>query len=336
MWLIRQLGYLRIGRGTGDTAEHRVLHLFRNRAELKKSYLASQEEIQTLKDRVKQQEGVTARVQELLRDLEGQLGQTDAGYRSLVFYQLRELWSGGRALLAQFGGELAAQQEERERRLFLAEHNRRQFPRLQAAEEQARVAAGQLLATRKRVQDLQDEIARLRRPWHYFERLKLRRQLQPANLAVLLAEQEAETARQARAAVEGEPVPEFPGLSVEARRAINIAVIAYALALRERLAATRLYDLAREASGRREPPQHYGARVECERLMAEIQRGRVALQQRVSLAQELKERTEALKAQARYRNAQDTTPVGDGSGAEAAAAAIVLEDAWEICRVLLR
>jgi hypothetical protein len=336
MWLIRQLGYLRIGRGTADTAEHRVLHLFRNRAELKKSYLASQEEIQTLKDRVKQQEGVTARVQELLQDLEGRLAQSDAGYRSLVFYQLRELWSGGRALLAQFAGELSAPQEERERRLFLADHNRRQFPRLQAAEEQTRLAAAQLLAARARAQDLQDEVARLRRPWHYFRRLKLRRQLQPVNLAVLLAEQEAETARQARAAVEGEPVPEFPGLSIEARRAINIAVIAYALALRERLAGTRLFDLAREASGRREPPEHYGARVECERLMAEIQRGRVALQQRASLAQELKERTEALKAQARYRSAQDTTPVADSSGSEAAAAAVVHEDAWEICRVLLR
>jgi hypothetical protein len=37
MWLIKQLGYLRIGRVDGDTAEHRVLHLFRNRAELKKA-----------------------------------------------------------------------------------------------------------------------------------------------------------------------------------------------------------------------------------------------------------------------------------------------------------
>lgn len=334
MWLIRQLGYLRIGRGD-DTVEHRVLHLFRNRAELKKSYLALQEEIQTLRDRVKQQEAVTARVQELLKDLEARLGQPDAGYRALVFYRLRELWSAGRALLAQFAGELSAQQEERERRLFLAEHNRRQFPRLQAAEEQVRAAAGQLLATRSRVQDLEAGIARLRHPWHYFRRLKLRRQLQPANLALLLAEQEAETARQARAAVEAEPVPDFPGLSIETRRAINVAVIAYGLALRERLAGTRLFELAREASGRREPPEHYGGRTECERLMVEIQRGRVALQQRAALAQELKERTEALRARARYRGAQDTTPLTDG-GDEDPAAALVAEDGWEVCRVLLR
>jgi hypothetical protein len=334
MWLIKQLGFLRIGRGADDTAEHRVLHLFRNRAELKKSYLSLQDEIQTLKDRIKQQEGVTTRVQELLQELQARLGQPDTGYRALVFFQLRELWAAGRALLGQFAGELSAQREELERRQVVAQHNRHRFLRLQAAQEQLRAVAGQLALARSRTHGLQDEIARLRRPWHYFKRLKLRRQLQPANLQMLLVEQENETARQACAAVEAEPVPEFPGLSLEARRAINIAVIAYALALRERLGATRLFELAREASGRREPPDHYGSRAECERLMAEIQRGRVALQQRASLAQELKERTEALKAQARYRGAADTTPVADATAAEVAA--VVLEDAWEICRVLLR
>ena len=335
MWLIRQLGYLRLGRGDHDTAEHRVLHLFRNRAELKKTYLASQEEIQTLRDRIKQQEGVTARVQELLQELEGRLAQPDSGYRALVYYQLRELWSAGHALLEQFTGELVAQQEERERRQFLADHNRRQFPRVQAAQDQERQALAQLQAARDAVQSLHDEMARLRRPWHYFKRLRLRRALQPAGLQALLAEQGAETARQARAAVEAEPPPDFPGLSLEARRAINAAVIVYAQLLRERLGATRLFELAREASGEREPPEHYGARAECERLMVEIQRGRIALQQRASLAQELKQRTDALKSQAHYRGPIDTTPAaGEGPGGEAAA--LVGEDAWEICRVLLR
>jgi hypothetical protein len=334
MWLIRQLGYLRLGRGDHDTVEHRVLHLFRNRAELKKSFLASQEELQTLKDRIKQQEGVTARVQELLGELETRLGQSDSGYRALVYYQLRELWASGRALLGQFCGELVAQREERERRLFLAEYNRRKFPRVQQAEEHERAAQAELRTARAAAQSLQEQIAQLRRPWHYFRRLRLRRALQPANLQVLLAEQSTEAARQARAAVDTEPVPEFPGLSLEARRAINLAVIAYAILLRERLGATRLFELAHEASGRREPPDHYGTRADCERLMIEIQRGRIALQQRASLTQELRQRTESLKAQARYRGSSDTTPLAEGP--EAAAAKIVDQDAWEICRVLLR
>ena len=46
------------------TEERRVLQLFRNRAELKKAYSELQDEIHRLKDRLKQQEGATARVQE--------------------------------------------------------------------------------------------------------------------------------------------------------------------------------------------------------------------------------------------------------------------------------
>jgi hypothetical protein len=68
--------------------------------------------------------------------------------------------------------------------------------------------------------------------------------------------------------------------------------------------------------------------------MVEIQRGRIALQQRASLAPELRLRTEALKAQARFRGNGDTTPLADGPGSEAAL--LINEDAWEICRVLLR
>src|ERR1700690_3089233 len=127
-WM-REFGFLRLGSATPklDVADDRVLVLFRNRAELKKSYSGLQDEVQRLKDRVKQQEGATARVQEMLQGLEERLALPDTAYPALVFYQLRELWTLGRTLLTQFVAELVAQQEERERRAFLAGFNRRQF-----------------------------------------------------------------------------------------------------------------------------------------------------------------------------------------------------------------
>ncbi len=79
-----------------------MLALFRNRAELKKAYGELQDEIYRLKDRVKQQEGATQRVQEMLQSLEQRLGAQDSGYPALVFYQLRGLWQLGRELIEQF------------------------------------------------------------------------------------------------------------------------------------------------------------------------------------------------------------------------------------------
>src|SRR5581483_5401430 len=60
---IRQLGFVRLGSAApkGSVDDDRVLHLFRNRAELKKAYGGLQDEVHRLKERIKQQEGATAR-----------------------------------------------------------------------------------------------------------------------------------------------------------------------------------------------------------------------------------------------------------------------------------
>ena len=91
-------------------------------------------EVYRLQDRIKQQEGATARVQEMLGSLETRLGLTETAYPALVFYQLRAMWQRGREILEQFTAELAAQQEERERRALFVEFNRTQFARRQSAE----------------------------------------------------------------------------------------------------------------------------------------------------------------------------------------------------------
>src|SRR5688500_4279428 len=126
---LRQLGFLKLPFRQDDKPEDeedRVLALFRNRAELKKAYGELQDEIYRLKDRIKQQEGATQRVQEMLSSLEQRLGAQESGYPALVFYQLRGLWQLGRELIEQFVMDLARQLEDRERRAHFADQNRRQ------------------------------------------------------------------------------------------------------------------------------------------------------------------------------------------------------------------
>ena len=112
MKALRQLGFLKLSLRPerAPDEDHRVLELFRNRAELKKAYGGLQEETFRLKDLIKQQEGATQRVQEMLNTLEGRLGTAETAYGALVFYQLRRLWQSGRELITQFAGDLARQQ----------------------------------------------------------------------------------------------------------------------------------------------------------------------------------------------------------------------------------
>ncbi len=339
MKLISQLGFLRLGGDSNklEVDDDRVLHLFRNRAELKKSHISLQDEVQRLKDRVKQQEGATARVQEMLQGLEGRLSQPESAYPTLVFYQLRELWNLGRTLLTQFVAELAAQQEDRERKAFFAEHNREQFARRQGIEAKLREAENLAVAARDAVAQYEQELARLRQFWHFFKRRTIRQRLQTASLQSMLCMQDLETARGARDALDAEPAPEFGGLSIDARRAINQATIAYGQVLVERLARTPLMELARTASGRREPPRdEYGDRARCEATMAAILQGRALLQQRGTVQQEIKQRSERVRELAKYRSNADTVPTAESLSSAIDGSKVLADDLWEIFRVLLR
>jgi hypothetical protein len=286
----------------------------------------------------------------MLNALEVRLGSPESAYPAVVFYQLRRLWQSGREIIEQFVADLVRQQEERERRQHLAEHNRRQFSKREAAEKQLRGAETGAAEAIMNVSALESERSRLTRFWHYFKRRALEHRITDAKNVAAATNFTLTEARAAAEAIEKEPLPEFPGLLLETRRAINVAAIAYAEVLCVRLAKTQLVRLAREATSRREATDEYGSREECEALMEEIDRARMLVQSRTNIAQEVKARSERIKQIARYRGAPDTSPMSDSlaftegdimdtaaTGASATRLPNVLgEDTWDLFRILLR
>jgi hypothetical protein len=349
---LRQLGFIKLPfrKDAPDEEDGRVLALFRNRAELKKAYGELQDEIYRLKDRVKQQEGATQRVQEMLGSLEARLGVPESAYPALVFYQLRRMWQTGREIIEQFVGDLSRQQDERERRQHVAEHNRRMFTRRDALSADLNESRARAEQCTNDLAEMQAQRARLTRFWHYFKRRGLDHRITAGTAASAQASELLAVAQAAVEALEQEPVPEFSGLSLEARRAINLAAIALAEVLCVRLIKTPLVELAKEATARREVTDEYGTPQECASLMAEIENAYVLLQSRVNIAQEIKVRSERIKQAARYRNPPDTTPTADSialsegdvlvseavGGNRARLPNVLAEDTWDLYRVLLR
>jgi len=351
---LRQLGFLKLNLrpdGSPDD-DHRVLALFRNRAELKKAYGDLQEETFRLKDLIKQQEAATQRVQDMLATLEGRLVAAETGYPALVFYQLRSLWQSGRELITQFISDLVRQQEDHERRAHIAQHNRKGFARRQGGESQLRAAEGLNAETLAQLTALEAERAKLTRFWHYFKRRALERRIAGARMAVESAAASLGQARQALEELEREAAPEFQGLSVAARRSINLAAIAHAevLCLRVTQLKGPLLKMAREATARRETPDEYGSPKECVLLMGQIARAQRLINERTGWAGEIKARVARLQTAARYRGDADTAPLADSLafsegdvlalaalGAQAEKLPNVLaEDTWDLFRVLLR
>lgn len=308
MNVLNQLGLNKLGGTVATNDEQRVLELFRNRAELKKAYSELQDEIHRLKERLRQQEGATTRVQEILAGLEARLENREQAYPAMVFYQLRRLWRIGHEVLAGYGADVEQQHVDLERRAFLVELNHMQFSRRQESEARLTAAQHAVVDARSALRDREQKLASLNRPWHRFRRKDEELKLPPLRAAMAAAEAALHAAREDHQRLLGEAEQDFPGLSLEARRAINLELIACAEVLCLRLAKSPLLALARIAATRRDATDEYGRREECEALMADIELAQAVLEQRARLPQEVKLRADRLLSSVVYAQPEDSVP----------------------------
>jgi hypothetical protein len=339
-----------LGAAAAAPEDARVLELFRNRAELKKAYSELQDEIHALKDRLKQQEGVTAQVQEMLADLERKLELPESAYAVLVFYRLRNLWNCGNRLLAQVADDLHNQLTEKESKLFVAESNRLRFEQRRALDADLQKTLAVAADAELKLADFEAQRTRLARPWHYFKRKDLEERIKLSSKLVQAARADIEPAREAFAQFEQHGQLPFPGISVDAKRAINTATIAFAELLCLRLAKSSLLGLAKAASLKRGSGDAYGTRAECEALIEDIGRAIAILGQRTPTGAELKARAERLRKIAKYRAADDCIPLADSLSlplgdldvieprprSEPPIPNVVAEDTWDVLKILLR
>lgn len=356
MKTLRQLGNIKLFfRGEPQTSpdELRVLRLFRNRAEIKKAHGELQKEVYRLKDRIKQQEGVAQRAQEQLAALEARLSVLSSSYPTLVFYQLRRLWRTGRDLIHELVAELAGRQEQHERQQHIATQQRQRAARLEAATQQRNAAEQRVTACNERLSELLVQREQLDKLWHYLKRRRLAPPIAAAQAEQLAAHGELREVQELVEALQKDPLPDFPGLSLEARRAINVRAIAYAELLCGRLTGSDLLRMARDAAACREVNEEYGSREQCEALMVKIDAAQGLLQERANVSPAIRVRTDQLRKAVRYRSAVDTAPTAESLAMalqEAALAApdgdtlvpsskwinVLAEDTWDIYKVLLR
>lgn len=320
--------------GHGPSAEdERLLELFRNRAELKKELSALDDERHRLLDRLKLQEGATMRVEEQLAALEQYLGRPEEGYKCLAYFQLRAVWRSAARRLEQFAGELARQQKDLERKQQMVAFERGQRERLGDVERElaeARVLADQLQAEQRLAEQ---QLASLAGFWNHFRRRRLREGIEARRFRIDAAVTQVTDLGDRRHEIESEPPPLFEGLSVDGRRAVNLAVIAYAEALHERMASAGLVELVRESTLRRVYETNYGGREECLALMQRAGRALSEIERMQDDLADVKARTERLRATAAYRMDGETVPQHESLQS---ATSVLLEEYWDVYKVLLR
>jgi hypothetical protein len=226
--------FARLSGRISPAEDERLIALFRNRAELKKELNALDDERHRLLDRLKLQEGATQRAEEQMAALETYLGRPEEAAKSVAYYQLRAVWRGASRRLEVFSAELTRQQKDRERKQQVAEFERRQRSRVDAVEREivdAKLQRDQLLAEQKLAEQRHGA---LRGFWNYFKRRKLAEEIEERAVRIESAAAGVIDLEHRRQEIADETVPEYPGLSLEGKRAVNLATVAAAYSLYDR------------------------------------------------------------------------------------------------------
>lgn len=344
------LGALRGRRQEGPSEE--LLKLYWNRAGVKRELRALRREHYELLDKLKEQEGAILRAQEQLEGLERLLINPLAAANAMVYFQLRHLWRVGAQRVQQFAKELELQREKRERAQLHEAALAKRKRRLDAIAEKMQSLAQKRRAVMEEAAQLQKRLDSMNVLLRLFRGPGLRRRLRGLADGRRMLEQKLEEYRDLVEKIQGEPLPELEGLSIESRRIVNAAAIALAQHLVVHFSEHDLATLAKTATQRAVGDMRFGDRRDCDRLVERIREKIEELRQHKSLADEVKRRADRLLNELRYRDEADTVPIvdcldviernlqapGNNPGRRAADAPlrinVLADDYWEIGSVL--
>lgn len=327
--------------GKADPAEQeRLLKLFWNRAELKKELQDLDDQLHNLRNKLKQQENANTRLQQQLEQLEVQLGSPERGLDALVHFGLKALWRACREQLEKFAAELKRERQDAQRKQQLAEFQQDRSERLKVADERLRQAQEVTEAERVRMSQREARMAQLKQFWHYFKRRALAVEILEQRERCVGAERHLADMQESHRTIEKEPWPEFPGLSIEGRRLVNLAVIAYAQHLFARLAVSGLAMDARLANNRSVESAKHGSLDACLARLREIAQALALVNAQDGLVAEIKKRGDKMSAGATWRNANETVPQPASLPPAATGgvpdANVLVDDYWDVYKVLLR
>ncbi|MFQ6004603.1 MAG: hypothetical protein ACE5OQ_03790 [Woeseia sp.] len=332
-------------RGKSQDSE-KLLDLYWNRAELKKEFAGMRNEQFRLQDKIKQKDGVAARLQQKLDHLEELLIDPDWAHNAIVFYQLRGLALRCQCRLAKFAEQLKQQREQKQHnRLLVAWNDERT--------KEARLLERQVSEKRDTVQQLEDQLqVERRRLMSMSGFLKIFRRRSVAaildNLAgqVDAVRQDEENLLHQIEEIQNRPPPETEGLDIATKRSINLMIIAFAQQLFSLFSDDELAAMAKEASDKSVGAINYGTRHECEQLFERIQRRIEMMEQASDFAEVLQQRSQLLGEKALFSKDTDAVPVagtmstlyhiGDNGLVKESEVNILGENWWGISKVLSR
>ncbi|MEM9384521.1 MAG: hypothetical protein AAGA68_05630 [Pseudomonadota bacterium] len=293
---------------TNGDADDRLVALFKNRAELKKAFSELRSECDHLRERLAAIEADPAQSNQRLAALEQRLSERETAYPALVYFQLRGLWRFCHNQLIEFSEQLQEQHLGRERDDRAQGFRAQQQQSLAVFDERLARIGEEYARERQTILDQQARLKALKGFWNHFKRRGVRDELSHQEAVVTEIRGRVDQLRQERKAQLDQQPPDFSGLSVEARRKINLAVLAFAQYLFVEFSENSLAAFSRKAMSASVTEVAYGSQRDCEALMEIIERSMQQMANKRGYADELKLRARHLKLKAQFQGDQATVP----------------------------
>ena len=286
----------------------KLVDLFRNRAELKKEFAALRNEKYQLQDRIKQQQGATARVQQKMDHLENLLLDREWVHSVVAFYQLRRLATHCNVKLARFAEELKQQREQRIHSKTLDQWNAERTERANGVQADINNTRLQIQQMEDRLQSERHRLMTMNGLMRMLKGKELRQDIEGIEAQVLASQNtEQELLQKLKALQELNP-PEHQGLDTATKRSINFMILSYAQQLYLAFLEDNLGAMAKEASEKSVGAINYGTKYECDEIISLIEKRWDSLESVTEHAEALQKRAKLIAQHAVFRHDDDVIP----------------------------
>ena len=293
----------------GEQESEKLLNLYWNRAELKKEFARMRNEQFELKDRIKEHEGATARLQQKLDHLENLLLDPAWVYNIVTYFQLRGLNLRCQGKLAKFAEQLKQQREQKQHGELLSQWNAERAAEAESIEREIGEQRMQVQLMEDRLQAERHRLATMGGFMKLFRGRSLTASLDNLAGEIDAAQFEERSLLQRYDEVQNRQPPDTQGLDIPTKRLINFMILAFAQQLFLHFREDEVAVLAKEAGDKSVGAINYGSKESSDAILKLVRERLETLDKAADFADVLQQRAKLIAKGARFRGDDDAVPI---------------------------
>jgi len=324
----------------------KLMDLYWNRAELKKSFARAQKEHFRLQDRIKQQEGATARIQQKLDHVEELLIDPETAFSAVVYYQLRGLALSCEGKLASFAEKLKQQREKQKNKDLMSGWKSKLAQECSPIEQK-------ILKHRNDLKKLDSDLLVQKQLLESMSLIKKLFKGRSVKSEIKNLQQKTKAIRAEEQSLLGDiseinkrSPPDIQGLDIADKRSINLLILSFAQQLYLHFADHEFAVNVKQASDKSAGAINYGNQHDCMRLFEQIQNHGKLMEQSPDFGGAIQKGAKLIAEKASYSSDNDPVPAAESTttvfefdkngSVNGKLVGILSENYWGISQVLSR